>query len=75
MPSIHPCPSCDKKIRVPDDAEGKKIRCPSCQAVVLITEDGLEAVKSTGVKSGAPARKRAVEDDDDDDAPRKRRSS
>src|SRR5437764_919780 len=36
--AIHPCPSCDKKMRTPDDAEGKKLRCPHCQSMLVVAE-------------------------------------
>ena len=28
------CPSCSKLLRVPDEAAGKRIRCPACQHVI-----------------------------------------
>jgi WD40 repeat protein len=30
MPIVITCPGCDKKMRAPDTAAGKKIRCPGC---------------------------------------------
>lgn len=33
MSIVVACPECEKKIRVADDALGKKIRCPACEAV------------------------------------------
>jgi hypothetical protein len=30
MPEITSCPDCEKKLRVPDDLLGKKVRCPGC---------------------------------------------
>jgi len=30
MPEITSCPDCSKKLRVPDDLIGKKVRCPGC---------------------------------------------
>jgi len=30
MPTIVDCPSCNRKLRVPDDLLGKKVKCPTC---------------------------------------------
>ena len=30
MPEIVSCPDCDRKLRVPDNLLGKKVKCPSC---------------------------------------------
>ncbi len=30
------CPSCQKKIKAPDSAAGKKAKCPSCGAVMML---------------------------------------
>lgn len=30
MPEITSCPDCEKKLRVPDDLLGKKVKCPGC---------------------------------------------
>lgn len=84
--AILPCPSCGMKIKVLDDAEGKKVRCPGCEKVLAVSEDGLELASRTGVKASGPSRERGDEDDrddrpkrsrrddDDDDEPRRRRS-
>jgi uncharacterized protein YbaR (Trm112 family) len=32
------CPSCQKKIKAPDDAAGKKVKCPACQAVFVVSQ-------------------------------------
>ncbi len=55
MPTIYPCPNCDKKIKVPDGTEGKKLKCPACQTLLLITEDGLEPAQKQSIQS-APAK-------------------
>jgi len=77
---VSACPSCDKKLKTPEDAEGKKIRCPGCQTMLVITEDGLEEFEDAPVRTGVkkagagPSRKRAVDDDEDDEPRKKRRS-
>jgi predicted Zn finger-like uncharacterized protein len=30
MPEVIQCPSCDRKVRVPDSLLGKKVKCPTC---------------------------------------------
>lgn len=32
MPFRVSCPECDRALQVPDDADGKTVRCPACQA-------------------------------------------
>jgi len=34
------CKSCGKKARVPDNAAGKKIRCPKCNSVIQVPDSG-----------------------------------
>lgn len=86
--AIFPCPQCDKKMKAPDDAEGKKLRCPHCETMLVIGEDGLEVFERATTTSRSsrlrddededdlPIRKRRRDDEDDedeDDRPRKRR--
>ena len=43
------CPQCHSRLRIPDDAAAKKIRCPSCQAIITLSESGPEvAIPSPG---------------------------
>jgi hypothetical protein len=35
MPEIISCPDCDKKLRVPDDLLGKKVKCPGCSVMFI----------------------------------------
>jgi predicted RNA-binding Zn-ribbon protein involved in translation (DUF1610 family) len=37
------CSHCGKKLKAPDDAEGKKVRCPDCGNVVVVPEEIIEA--------------------------------
>ena len=69
MPTISACPSCDKKLKTPDDAEGKKIRCPTCKTMLVITEDGLDIYKNgvqTSSRKGSTGPVRSRRDDDED---------
>jgi DNA-directed RNA polymerase subunit RPC12/RpoP len=89
MSVITTCPSCDRKLKTPADAEGRKIRCPSCSATLLVTEEGVELPRTRGSSSGgrrsrddedeAPVRRPRRRDDpdeddrDEDDRPSRRR--
>ncbi|HEY7312518.1 MAG TPA: hypothetical protein VH643_24350 [Gemmataceae bacterium] len=45
MPRIITCPDCERKLRVPDDLLGKKVRCPSCSVMfkaVAVGGGGIE---------------------------------
>jgi hypothetical protein len=33
MPIIVQCPSCERKLRVPDELLGKKVKCPGCKVI------------------------------------------
>jgi hypothetical protein len=35
MPVIVSCPQCEKKLRVPDNLLGKKVRCPGCSGMFI----------------------------------------
>src|SRR5947209_4244273 len=52
------CPECDKKIKAPADAVGKKIRCKSCDHVFVIKAPGKASAKVPGpIKPAAPSGK------------------
>ena len=54
------CPECDKKIKVPEDALGKKIRCKGCDEVFVAKAPGRKApAKKAPTKSAAKAPKPA----------------
>jgi hypothetical protein len=46
------CPNCSKLLRAPDDAAGKRVRCPACQTVISL--DGSNPEKP--LASPAPVR-------------------
>jgi predicted Zn finger-like uncharacterized protein len=73
------CPSCAKKLSVPDSAVGKKIRCPKCSAVfTLSTTD--ESERRPAPKSGRPPTQKRVapasnlDDEEESDTPRPSKS-
>jgi predicted RNA-binding Zn-ribbon protein involved in translation (DUF1610 family) len=43
VPIVFNCSTCGRKVRAPDDAGGKRLRCPACQAVVTVPTDIVEA--------------------------------
>jgi predicted RNA-binding Zn-ribbon protein involved in translation (DUF1610 family) len=43
MPIVFNCSTCGKKVRAPDDAGGKRMRCPACQAIVTVPMEIVEA--------------------------------
>src|SRR4051794_3338553 len=40
MPEIISCPDCDRKLRVPEDLLGKKVKCPGCGITFTATSGG-----------------------------------
>src|SRR5438105_1300207 len=75
MPVVVECPSCGRKLKVPDELLGKQVRCADCAGTFL-------AEKKTAVAppppAPAPVKSRARDEDDyddrDDDRPTRRRS-
>lgn len=75
------CPECDKQIKAPANALGKKVRCKSCQAIFVAEErsgkkpPGKPAKPSSGKSTKKPTSKpattpsRQVDDDDEDPNP------
>jgi hypothetical protein len=68
------CPECQKQVKAPASAAGKKIRCKACQHVfVLKAPAAAKASKGAPAKPGAPgpgdkAAKPAAKASDDDEA-------
>jgi hypothetical protein len=78
------CPTCDKRLAVPDEKAGKIAACPGCQTRIIIpaAEPPPEAVtaepppKRTRVEdetAPGPPRRRHIDDDEDDERPQRRR--
>jgi uncharacterized Tic20 family protein len=40
VPIVVTCPSCKARLRTPDAALGKRIRCPCCQTAILVQDSG-----------------------------------
>jgi hypothetical protein len=89
MPQIITCPDCERKLRVPENLLGKKVRCPACSVLFKATagdtgvEDSLEEADEEPSVRRRPAsrderysdspRSRRRIDDEEDDRPRRRR--
>ena len=69
MPTVVECPSCGKKLKVPDEYIGKKVRCSDCNGTFVSEKPPSKAPPKAPV--------RAEPDDvadDDDEAPVRKRS-
>ncbi|HUR52917.1 MAG TPA: hypothetical protein VMZ71_02215 [Gemmataceae bacterium] len=43
MPITLSCPSCAKRFRARDESAGKRVKCPYCQAAIVVNADGSSA--------------------------------
>lgn len=87
MPITVDCPSCNRKLRVPDDLLGKKVKCPTCSTTFTAEEAAApppEPPVEEEVEERVPARRPAApppdeyaEDEEEEDEgyerPRRRR--
>ncbi|HTU89432.1 MAG TPA: hypothetical protein VMF69_04985 [Gemmataceae bacterium] len=49
------CPSCHKKIRLPDHLAGRRIMCPRCEAVITVPTELVKAVEeAAAVETTSP---------------------
>jgi uncharacterized RDD family membrane protein YckC len=53
MPAVS-CPSCRKKLRVPDQLAGRKVTCPRCDEILMVPVELPEAVEEKPVPEDAP---------------------
>ena len=37
MPAVIDCPSCNRKLNLPDDLLGREVRCPGCKFTFTVT--------------------------------------
>ncbi len=79
MPIPVACSGCSAKLNAPDSAAGKRVKCPKCQAVIVIPTapaaafEVIDDDEPVVVPPAKPARAKAVVDDDDDDKPKKKK--
>lgn len=53
MPILVTCLNCAKQMQAPNDAAGKKVRCPKCQTMNLVSRSG-GAGEEQAIKKKAP---------------------
>jgi hypothetical protein len=53
MPILINCPSCGRKLRVPDELLGKKVRCPGCQTMFAGTPEPAAPVPAAATTAPA----------------------
>jgi hypothetical protein len=58
MPEITSCPDCEKKLRVPDDLLGKKVRCPGC-SIMFVAQAGVGLPDQPRAAAAPPSRSEA----------------
>jgi hypothetical protein len=70
------CPSCERKLKVPDELLGKKVKCPGC-ATIFTAEEIEETVASEEEAPRQPRRPAREEESLEEERPRRaaRRSS
>lgn len=82
MPVYVQCPQCERKLGVPDNLLGKRVKCPSCQTVFTAEAPGeapapaapppREPERPAPAREPAAPRRREYEDEGEDDRPRQR---
>jgi predicted Zn finger-like uncharacterized protein len=79
MPEIVQCPECSRKLRVPDELLGRKVKCPTCSAnfqATAVGGDNPQAPPDSGrAADERPSRRRDEAPDDDEDEDRLSRRS
>src|SRR5579871_6539599 len=74
MSALLVCPECNRKLKIPDSAVGKSVRCPGCQALIPAAKQSTaerEAVTANPAPPPAvvPVRKRPSLGDESADDP------
>ena len=82
MPLAITCSHCDKKLKVPDAAAGKKIRCPACKGAISVPapedelvepdDDLVEPDEEVAVRKAPPPLPKKARDDEDEPRSRKK---
>jgi hypothetical protein len=75
MAEITSCPSCQRKLQVPETLSGQDVQCPSCGATFVARIGGelpskpspIPADRSVDHRDDRPRRRRGRDLDDDDD--------
>lgn len=73
MPIPIQCPKCKTKLRAPDAAAGKRVRCKQCQTAIIVpaieddTDQDLAFTSAPAKSTKRPSVKRAADEDDDEE--------
>ena len=74
MPITVSCSECGTNLKAPDNAAGRKVKCPKCSAVIAVPADAVEDNISSAPPSRTspaapplPARRPPRDDYEDDD--------
>src|SRR5712671_5314680 len=74
MPTSIECPSCNRKLKVPDNLLGKKVKCPTCGNAFTAAEEPPPPPEDDEEPPPPPEDDLdEAPDEDDDDAPRKKK--
>ena len=73
MPLVVECPSCGRKLSVPDELAGKQVRCADCAGTFVAEKPRASAPPPMPAPGPAPSRRSRDDDDDDDDRPSRRK--
>ena len=58
MPQLIQCTSCNKKLRVPDNLIGKKVKCPACGSTFMAAMEEEELPTAPLIEEPRPASRR-----------------
>jgi S1-C subfamily serine protease len=73
MPIVISCPSCKAKLKAPDNAVGKAVKCPGCGTAIAVRAGAGAEAPAPAAKGPAPRREAPTDDMDfdRDEAPRR----
>lgn len=74
MPTLVSCPSCHRKLRVPDDLLGRQVECPSCECTFTAAGGEVRGEPPVG-EEPAPSRRPSPEEEYEEEAVARRRRS
>jgi predicted Zn finger-like uncharacterized protein len=72
MPEVVNCPQCKRKLRVPDDLIGKKVKCPTC-ATTFTASAGAAPVPEEEAPRASRRPATPPDEDESEEVPRARR--
>jgi predicted Zn finger-like uncharacterized protein len=63
MPEIVQCPECQRKLKVPDNLLGKKVKCPTCGATFTAASEAAPEPAPAPAPARRPRREEAYEEE------------